>query len=96
VSFIILKLQIYFILINIRRKRADKRAFRPQDLCSQVGFLNLLKASPGWHTCGMNAPALPSRYGNHRFPREIVSHAVCLYFRIHLSYRDVEELRFEH
>jgi putative transposase len=44
----------------------------------------------------MNAPALPSRYGNHRFPGEIVSHAVWLYFRFRLSYLDVEGLRFEH
>jgi putative transposase len=32
------------------------------------------------------------RYKNHRFPTEIISHAVCLYFRFCLSFRDVEEL----
>jgi putative transposase len=31
-------------------------------------------------------------YKNHRFPVEIISHAVWLYFRFCLSYRDVEEL----
>jgi putative transposase len=31
-------------------------------------------------------------YKNHRFPPEIISHAVWLYFRFCLSYRDVEEL----
>lgn len=31
-------------------------------------------------------------YSNHRFPPEIISHAVWLYFRFTLSFRDVEEL----
>ena len=34
-------------------------------------------------------------YKNHRFPVEIISHAVWLYFRFCLSYRDVEELMAE-
>ncbi len=34
-------------------------------------------------------------YKNHRFPAEIISHAVWLYFRFCLSFRDVEELLFE-
>jgi len=33
-------------------------------------------------------------YKNHRFPVEIISHAVWLYFRFWLSDRDVEELLF--
>jgi putative transposase len=33
-------------------------------------------------------------YKHHRFPAEIISHAVWLYFRFCLSYRDVEELLF--
>jgi hypothetical protein len=33
----------------------------------------------------------PERYKNHRFPPEITSQAVWLYFRFTLSYRDVEE-----
>jgi putative transposase len=36
----------------------------------------------------------PNRYKNHRFPTEIISHGVWLYFRFCLSYRDVEELLF--
>jgi putative transposase len=31
-------------------------------------------------------------YKRHRFPREIISHAVWLYYRFTLSYRDVEEM----
>jgi putative transposase len=34
------------------------------------------------------------RAKNHRFPVEIISHGVWLYFRFCLSYRDVEELLF--
>ena len=33
-------------------------------------------------------------YKPHRFPGEIISHAVWLYFRFPLSRRDVEELLF--
>jgi hypothetical protein len=32
---------------------------------------------------------------HHRFPAEIISHGVWLYYRLHLSYRDVQELLFE-
>jgi putative transposase len=39
--------------------------------------------------------ALPANsYKNHRFPAEIIRHAVWLYSRFCLSYRDVEELLF--
>jgi putative transposase len=37
------------------------------------------------------APSSPSE-GDYRFPAEIISHAVWLYYRFSLSYRDVEEL----
>jgi putative transposase len=36
-----------------------------------------------------------TRYKNHRFPVEIISHAVWLYFRFCLSFQDVEELLLE-
>jgi putative transposase len=42
----------------------------------------------------MNTPASDTRYKNHRFPVEIISHGVWLYYRFCLSYRDVEELLF--
>ena len=45
----------------------------------------------------MSAPApseLPS-YRGYRYPAEIISHAVWLYFRFSLSLRDVEELLAE-
>src|SRR5216683_2264880 len=40
----------------------------------------------------MTPSATPDRYKHHRFPAEIISHDVWLYFRFCLSYRDVEEL----
>jgi putative transposase len=39
----------------------------------------------------MTAPAPPS-YAGHRFPAEVISHAVWLYFRFPLSLRHVDEL----
>src|SRR4029434_7331582 len=42
----------------------------------------------------MDTSAPPNPYTHHRFPAESISHAVWLYFRFCLSYRDVEELVF--
>jgi putative transposase len=42
----------------------------------------------------MTTPATSNPYKHHRFPGEIISHAVWLYFRFPLSHRDVEELLF--
>src|SRR6266481_908675 len=36
-----------------------------------------------------------SPYRGYRFPPEIIAHAVWLYFRFHLSLRDVQDLRAE-
>jgi putative transposase len=43
----------------------------------------------------MDTSALTNHYKNHRFPVEIISHAVWLYFRFCLSFRAVEELLLE-
>jgi putative transposase len=42
----------------------------------------------------MISPAPADPYKHHRFPRELISHAVWLYFCFSLSHRDVEELLF--
>jgi hypothetical protein len=59
------------------------------------GLVNLLSGlSSSGRVCDtrhMNPPAI-ARDKNHRFPAEIISHGVGLYFRFCLSYRDVEEL----
>jgi putative transposase len=43
----------------------------------------------------MNPPPATNPYKRHRFPAEIISHSVWLYYRFSLSYRDVEELMAE-
>ena len=43
----------------------------------------------------MTPPAHPERYKNHRYPGEIISHGVRLYYRFSLSYRDVQEMLLE-
>ena len=43
----------------------------------------------------MNETCAPPCYKRHRFPPEIIAHAIWLYFRFALSYRDVEELLAE-
>jgi putative transposase len=43
----------------------------------------------------MNTPQRTNPYERHRFPAEIISHCVWLYFRFCLSYRDGEELLTE-
>ena len=42
----------------------------------------------------MTPPATPNLYKHHRFPGEIISHAVWWYCRFPLSPRDVEEILF--
>jgi putative transposase len=42
----------------------------------------------------MMPSAAPDLYTRHRFPGEIISHTVWLYFRFPLSHCDVEELLF--
>jgi putative transposase len=43
----------------------------------------------------MNTPLPTNLYKRHRFPAEIISHCVWVYFRFCLSDRDVEELMAE-
>ncbi len=43
----------------------------------------------------MKEMSAPLTYKRHRFPPELIAHAVWLYFRFALSYRDVEELLAE-
>jgi hypothetical protein len=52
--------------------------FRAEQVCGMIGGMT-------------TAPSSPS-YKGYRFPAEIISHAVWLYYRFSLSYRDVEEL----
>jgi putative transposase len=77
-----------------------KRVFPRESLDSAGGsiYVNLLislyRLCPVWHTRSMKTAMPVNSYKHHRFPAEIISHAVWLYFRFCLSYRDVEELLF--
>jgi transposase-like protein len=44
----------------------------------------------------MSSPAAKSPYAGYRFPAEVISHAVWLYFRFPLSLRMVEEMLGAH
>jgi transposase-like protein len=59
-----------------------------------TGIVNLSKSVAVWHIRRMNISTPTNPYKNHRFPAEIISHSVWLYFRFCLSYQDVEELLF--
>src|SRR5262245_8823460 len=76
----------------------DTRVLLQEGLVSRsvayFGIVNLSSSCEEWHTCHTNTLASDNRYKNHRFPTEIISHGVWLYFRVCLSYRDVEELLF--
>ncbi len=64
----------------------------------------LLNTSPNIRNCHCRlGPTLvlavsamkPISYARHRFPRDVIRHAVWLYLRFTLSYRDVEDLLAE-
>src|SRR5882672_1273551 len=54
-------------------------------LTAEDVFRLFLRHTPPMHTS-------VSLYHRHRFPAEIISHCVWLYFRFPLSFRDVEEM----
>src|SRR5215813_8289535 len=60
-----------------------------------TGIVNLSGTPIAWQSCGMDTPPATIKYKNHRFPIEIISHAVWLYFRFCLSFRDVPEILLE-
>src|SRR4051812_30703819 len=57
----------------------------------QVSVRSLARRWGAGYRAGMTPPSTPS-YAGHRFPPEVISHAVWLYFRFPLSLRMVEEL----
>jgi hypothetical protein len=48
-----------------------------------------------WQKGGMNDTRSTLRYPGFRFPAEIIGHAVWLYHRFTLSFRDIEDLLAE-
>jgi len=76
-------------LAGVFRFGATKRA-----LVISRCIVNLLGHHTVCQSGGMDTPLTTTKYKNYRFPVEILSHAVWLYFRFCLSFRDVEELLF--
>jgi putative transposase len=80
-------------IARLARRSTPSTALRPvlRALSTYRGLYNRRLVCD---SCLMNTPARPDHYKHHRFPIEIISHGVWLYFRFCLSYRDVEELLF--
>ena len=59
----------------------------------EAGLVNLLsglsRARLGCQTLGLSVPP-PYRDKSYRFPAEIISHGVWLYYRFYLGYRNME------
>ena len=64
-------------------------------LLPKKGTVNLPKGVSFWHSGGMKTQPSTLLYKGYRFPSEIISHCIWLYFRFSLSYRDVEEIMAE-
>ena len=60
-----------------------------------IGRCQLVSRYTVCQSCSMHTPSAPIKPKNHRFPMEIISHAVWLYFRFCSSFCDVEELLCE-
>ncbi len=56
------------------------------------GYCQLAEVQKIWHTDCMETTITAPHYKGYRFPPEIISHAVWLYLRFSLSFRNVEEL----
>ena len=55
----------------------------------------IVTAAPSWFRVGYTDRMTSLSYRGHRFPAPIIQHAIWLYLRFTLSYRDVEELLAE-
>jgi hypothetical protein len=58
---------------------SDTGLFIAEDIVNL--FISLYRLSPVWHTRRMKTIVPANPYKNHRFPEEILNHAVWLYFR---------------
>src|SRR6201997_416904 len=62
---------------------------------SLEGFVGIATLTGNWPADVLLWAMKPISYARHRFPRDIIRHAVWLYLRFTLSYRDVEDLLAE-
>ena len=62
-------------------------------LCGELSDLRqLVSARPRFEVCGWSSAVQSVSYKRHRYPPEVISYAVWLYFHFTPSLRDVEEL----
>ena len=71
---------------------AAMRGFTPRMFMARVGIDTLTTDEPA-HVLGWVMQ--PISFARHRFPPDVIRHAVWLYLRFTLSYRDVEDLLAE-
>jgi len=74
-------------MCTLKRKDAVNKKRDLWAWMQRIGIVNLTRF---WQTGVMKIQ--PPSYQRHRFPSEIISHAVWLYHRFCLSFREVEEL----
>ncbi len=77
-------------MCTLKRKDAVNKKRDLWAWMQRIGIVNLTRF---WQTGVMKIQ--PPSYQRHRFPSEIISHAVWLYHRFCLSFREVEELLAE-
>ena len=64
-------------------------------VCGIVKLNWIAKGKLIWDTVLMSKFSHQPSYKRHRFPKEIIAHAIWLYFNFNLSYRDVETILAE-
>src|SRR3954453_15482616 len=74
------------------RRHRDFSAFNPIRAAAPSTWEGLGGLNPVGEATGMTSPSAKSPYAGYRFPPEVISHAVWLYFRFPLSLRMVEEM----
>ena len=75
-------------------RRSFKRA--PIEPDAGAGAVHIITLTNKWGSACDNSQAMkPISYARHRFPPDFIRHAVWLYLRFTLSYRDVEDLLAE-
>ena len=80
------------------RKWQFKTKFRGgafRGVSTRKGIVKLRSYHREWQKGGMNDTRSTLRYPGFRFPAEIIGHAVWLYHRFTLSFRDIEDLLAE-
>src|SRR4051794_17356097 len=77
------------------RVRAYRAAHGPDACHRWCGHRCIVTAAARLAGLGYSDPMTSLSYRGHRFPAAIIQHAIWLYLRFTLSYRDVEELLAE-